>query len=518
MGAANNRGLVIAASKGPRESVYFVGPFGARVSFASQQRRAFNLVWALRTANEWPGVPQPRAAVIGGGIAGICVAVALRLQGCAVRIFESEGSILSLQSEAIHRFVHPTINFWPELELSWTTQLPVFDWYAAACPTIIKSIYEEWEERFEQDIADVVRDAKLVRFGKPADDHVKLVFENGREEEADFVFVTTGFGPENDLIDPVTCQKREDLKSYWDQDYIDRWTNRGSTQWVVSGTGDGGVIDALRLTYQNFMSEELALQVLYACDSKPLREAVAAIEHKAQEMNNNGRRAKFYAKKYTEIATHLPKRAKNLLPDIGNLPPVTMIGRHDHPFDLSSAPIHKIILALSLQLGHVHYRNARLEIDGDGNRWLVNRGSREALAGGRLIVRHGATPPIWGLLSKKDARDLQARQRQLGDYLDLEGYSDSTWFDHPPRVPNRETDPQAFAQNRAHLAREILRGRFKVGMQVSGGRFQVVMDAHDRRESSKVTWPLPRQLFGIDLLPHGGDASYIDHLTGGSRC
>jgi hypothetical protein len=47
------------------KNVYAIGPFGNRVNFASQQRRALNLVWALEEVGE---VLEGKAvAVIGGG-------------------------------------------------------------------------------------------------------------------------------------------------------------------------------------------------------------------------------------------------------------------------------------------------------------------------------------------------------------------------------------------------------------------------------------------------------------------
>ena len=496
MGATNNVGLVVDASKGRRKHVYFVGPFGARVSFASQQRRALNLIWALRRKGEWPKASRPRAVVIGGGIAGVTIAAALHLQGCAVRIFEGEGAILSLQSEAVHRFVHPTINFWPEAPLSWTTGFPFLDWYAASCPKIMESIQGYWNEWFDGEIADVVPNAVFTGFGRARGDTVTMRFRDRPAEEADIVFVATGFGRERGFDDPQ-------LKSYWQEDWLDRKAAKPNFRCVVSGTGDGGLIDALRLTYPRFMVDELALKTLQLSDSKHLREAVSDIENEAYDVGNENRRSKLYFTKYTEVARDLPRKAKRLLaPLVTGKIPVRLIGKLDHPFEASSAPIHKLILAISLYENRIAYTKGTLIRDENGTYAIRRKNAAdEVLEFDHLVVRHGAEPPLEGFLGKKAAKELQAKQRHIGDYLELEGYSDEEFFEDSDLAPGRASDPEEFAQRRADLARQILRDRFKTGLRVVKDGFQVVMDSVDRTEASHVFWKLPNDLFRIPLLP-----------------
>ncbi len=116
------RDIFKAASIPDKEGWYTIGPFGRRVSFASQQQRALSTVWALHTK----GVtgPSKRVAVIGGGVAGLMAAVTLVATGSRVHLFDKANTFCHLQAAATHRWVHPNLLFWPIESLELTTDLP----------------------------------------------------------------------------------------------------------------------------------------------------------------------------------------------------------------------------------------------------------------------------------------------------------------------------------------------------------------------------------------------------------
>src|SRR6266404_9223859 len=67
--------------------VFAVIPASGLVTFHSQQRRAFNLLWSLKETD----IIQEGSniAVVGAGLAGICAAAAAQMLGCDVTLFEA---------------------------------------------------------------------------------------------------------------------------------------------------------------------------------------------------------------------------------------------------------------------------------------------------------------------------------------------------------------------------------------------------------------------------------------------
>ncbi len=512
MPATNSRKLVISASKCVQKHVYSIGPFGARVSFASQQRRALNLVWALKTLGTWPKVERPRAIIIGGGIAGLTVAAALHLQDCAVWVVEGEGGLLTLQRRAGHRRVHPSVNFWPEEPLSWTTRLPFFDWYADTCPTVVSALDGYWSTYFDEHMSEVILNKEFAGFAPTKGDEITLKFKDGSREKADMVFLTTGFGPEKDLTDPKE-------QSYWFDDEFDDEISDTKLQWIVSGTGDGGLIDALRITYPGFMTDEMALQLLQVEDSESFRASVIAIEEEAQDIANDKVRSRFYQKKYTAIARNLSRKAKALFPALpSKRKPVQLIGRLEYPFDLTSAPVHKIILAYSLHENRITYHSGDL-VKLAGEKYGIRRGRVpiEELTYDKIIIRHGAKPPLWSFLKKKEVEKLRADQLRLGDYLEVEDLvgviSQDEFYAKMPYAPGRTSHPEEFAKRRVDLARELMRKRFGTGIKLLGDKFEIVVSDAEAVDCKKGKWNIPTQLFGIDLLPATGTTPVMKDLV-----
>ena len=93
-------------------NVFALGPFARQVTFASQQVRAFNLIWALFRQNRL--APGQRVAVVGAGLAGMTAAAAALAKECAVDLFEQASQPCPLQRGNDIRFIHPNILRWPD--------------------------------------------------------------------------------------------------------------------------------------------------------------------------------------------------------------------------------------------------------------------------------------------------------------------------------------------------------------------------------------------------------------------
>src|SRR5262245_50706809 len=97
-------------------SVFALGSFARQVTFASQQTRALNLIWALFRADRLS--PGRHIAVVGAGLGGLTAAVAALTKGCRVDLFDQASQPCPIQRGNDSRFIHPNILRWPEAD-SW---------------------------------------------------------------------------------------------------------------------------------------------------------------------------------------------------------------------------------------------------------------------------------------------------------------------------------------------------------------------------------------------------------------
>lgn len=300
---------------GPLPHLYLIGPYGTRVSFASQQRRALNLVLALHIKKLWPINPRPKIAVIGGGIAGATVAAAAHLHDADVHIYEKEKKLLSTQENSSHRYIHPNINFWSEEQMCGTTDLPFLNWYESPCNSVLYTITQGWTY-FEKKMSSINYFHELLPLdsGLLYDQGVKLKFEkydpatNSKtiiEEKFDLAFITTGFGTERHLVPPQS-------DSYWSDDTINIGSERDSAlcKTHVSGTGDGGIIDALRITYLGFMAKKIAQYIISKISTDGLSEKITQIEHGSQFFLIENELSHYYYLQYTKLAESLNLESK----------------------------------------------------------------------------------------------------------------------------------------------------------------------------------------------------------------
>src|SRR4051812_43244684 len=82
--------------------VFILGSLERRVTLASQQSRALNLIHSLATQPAWT-TQRPRIAVIGAGVAGVMAAVAAADKGASVTILDREHEALSTQRDCHSR-------------------------------------------------------------------------------------------------------------------------------------------------------------------------------------------------------------------------------------------------------------------------------------------------------------------------------------------------------------------------------------------------------------------------------
>jgi Alanine dehydrogenase/PNT, C-terminal domain len=190
----------------PNPPVYAIVPKNGPVSFYSQQKRAFNLISALRTEGRLPS--GTKVGVIGAGLAGITASAAAHLLGCNVTLFEANQAKFHQQHGNHSRYIHPNVIDWPlPGSESPVTDLPFLNWMAGECASVVEDIEDQWN-------------ALGIKLEAPANyrvdgfrnDAAYITSTRFYRKEFNVVIVAVGFGPESRF--------GLNQKSYWsDEDW-----------------------------------------------------------------------------------------------------------------------------------------------------------------------------------------------------------------------------------------------------------------------------------------------------------
>lgn len=291
---------VLAAYKlATKMPLFLVGTFDDNVTVLSQQIRALNLAWAMIESKTVPTRQEPTKslAIIGAGFAGLTLAAALLQKKAAldITIFEERDTLLPLQQGSDSRWLHPQIYDWPaQGSETVAAMLPVLNWTAGRASDVVVQALSEWRSLVKQELGcdRKIRlfcntrhlqidccptDAKKAQIEwvgekrEPADattrsDEIAV----GLSESFDFVVMTIGFGLEIDAV-----------ASYWRNETVGQPSLRQPRgTYVVSGQGDGALIDLLRLRISRYRQDRILEELFAGKDSllselKALRAAVS---------------------------------------------------------------------------------------------------------------------------------------------------------------------------------------------------------------------------------------------------
>jgi tetratricopeptide (TPR) repeat protein len=370
-------------------NVYFLGPFAQRVSFASQQRRALNLFWALEQTNTVRG---RKVAVIGGGVAGLTAAAAAIACGADVWLFEAEHELCAIQRETDKRYIHPSINFWPDEPLQPITDWPFLNWHAASCREVIAEIERQWTEYFSL-AAQVEMGTRIDRI-VPHPKQVQLDIAKGGSRTFDIVVTTVGFGTESGL-------PGFPADSYWNDNDIDRKQVTKSKKIWISGAGDGGLIDCLRVCYSGFDLGRLLIRA--AAELQPLSGNVKEIEASAADMEDLDKRTQFLASQYRELARRptVNKALSGALAKGTSRPFVCLVHRSAEPFDSRTTPIHRLLFAVALEHKLVQSIRGQVKSGTEGPIFRRIDGPDEKITPAKVVIRHGAGGALDSLISSE---------------------------------------------------------------------------------------------------------------------
>ena len=281
-------GTAILAGRVPyQKGVYVVGPYAERVSFSSQQRRAMSLVYAinseLKASGDASGLRGKRVCIVGAGLAGLASAVAVAGYDSKVWILETEGGPMASLRNAKHRDIHPSINFWPRETVTLTTALPFFNWYPDQCDNVVSRILKLWQT-FEslEGIEGITPRCLVTDIVSRGPEWEVFCDASGKYNQPpvtrfDVIIFAVGFGAEDTI-------ENDDTPSYWDEqsDWMEDIRAGKSDPpfdyFIVSGTGDGGLIEALRLLNLSFRAGSVDKRTEPALRDPVLAERLRKIE------------------------------------------------------------------------------------------------------------------------------------------------------------------------------------------------------------------------------------------------
>lgn len=483
--------LKAATLEGEGDRVCFLGPFARRVSFAAQQNRALNLVWALHlTGRLAHGQP---VAVVGAGLAGLMAAAALKALKQDVYLFDARGEVLAHQLGTRHRLIHPTINLWPDdPELNPTTTLPYFDWAASPCSAVLGGVFEEWKDMGAEAMRQSRRllTSHKVKHYMPTNEGVTLETEPTVDLPLfGTVIYATGFEVERTI-------KNVPKNSYWDDDQLvtQRLQDR-SLRFIVSGTGDGGLIDALRLAFEGFADGALAMRLATILGDGPSSVIVRDAEQTFLKGKRRGVDEGELRAKYLDALKAMPPAARQYLQDAlvkYGAPLVTLLGIDETLLGRDAAPIHKLMALFASERGRIEYTEGAVTVTARRQVFLKPKGkARIPRSGAVVVIRHGAEPALTRLLKSKGAafKKLRSNQLALMDSL-ITPFWMGGWAEIVGQPPHDPKDGR-FVKSRLFRARLI--SNIWTNLHVTPGEHGFDVEAPD-----ETCW-LPRTLFGVPV-------------------
>jgi len=389
--------------------VYVLGSFANPVTFASQQMRAFNLMWALFTDKRLSDTDS--VAVVGGGLAGLTVAAAAALKHTKVTIIEKATQPLYLQRGNFTRYVHPNILNWPERGADVAhTKFPIMNWHAARVDDVVSQIEGQWDlisnrvsKRFGYEVDGIVP------VGKRTSVKANRIYGSGPtlvDEEYDCVIIAVGFGMEKSM-------SNVSFRSYWDNDGLHRELEPApkAKRFLITGCGDGGLIDALRLRISNFKHEQLVSEFFSQPDMKDVRETLLQIDKELTlETDDHITSQKLY-KEYKDRLGIPPSLKERIKLRLRLDTDVTLNSPNPTPLSLRSSILNRFATFLLTEHGDLHYEQGMVQIKTENDEFAAtfvrDKGLSRSKEFDEVIVRHGPNPSVNRLLPEETCRFLR---------------------------------------------------------------------------------------------------------------
>lgn len=376
--------------------VYVLGCLDRRVTVCSQQIRAANLVFAM--FEERVVASGSSVVVVGGGAAGVTAAAAAASKGAQVVLLERETQLVHMQHGSTNRWIHPFLYDWPDKKYLQTTEgidAPLLGWQASPAGMVadwLRTEFQAYASRFGIKLHMGVKDVLVppATGGQP-----RVVTWGEGRAHADAVILAVGFGEERQFP-PL------DLRSYWHDDRLHQYFRKGPKHLLISGVGDGGLMDVLRARILDFRPNEAVsgpLADLFACkEMEGVAERLLDIEQESSRVRLvGGNPDAFISKKYAEM--ELPESFDRALSErLRKDTQATLNGPGQYPLGRGASILNRFLVSrLVYGLKDVQYWHGVIPEKGikkEGEKFLVDLGSGDARWFNDVVIRHGAVSAL----------------------------------------------------------------------------------------------------------------------------
>jgi hypothetical protein len=371
-------------------NVYVCGCYERWVSIYLQAVRALNLSWALIESGRIQR--GARVCVVGGGFAGLTMAAGLGRAGVRVTLLERNRALLATQRDNRVRSIHPHIHEWPRPgALEPRAGLPLLDWHAGLSADMAAEVLDGFAK-------EVARSAIEVRTAVGAVDLTEGPRISG--EPFDAVVLALGVGLEKSF-------GALPLRSYWADDTIARIGDGAARSHLVTGIGEGGVIDALYLCLAGFSHASIAAELAAIEAMRPIEEELLAIEReierRSDEEANQILHARYRALQVpSDVDALLMSRARH---DTH----VTLNGPEAHPLAARSDVLNRFLISRLVSLGKIAWLPGKIADVTAGFEVTLDGGTHHRFD--EVHIRHGTVPSMKLAFPALWDRYLPARQR-----------------------------------------------------------------------------------------------------------
>lgn len=242
-------------------NLYCLAYHSPRVNFHAHQRRSLALADYLAAKCKATDERKEQSiAVIGGGVGGLTCFIGLLAEGHRdVVLLERGARLISLQHGCRHRHGHPHVIDWPlSGKMDCTTDLPFMNWGAGSAADVKEQMLADPAGRMiEERFGEKIKLKKAVKTIQPLDkgnDGIRVTYGDRKSQDFDVVVCAMGFGPERNTRGVVN-------DGYWYDDNLEKWRDAygGEHPIVISGGGDGALIEAARVGYATSRKTDLAV-------------------------------------------------------------------------------------------------------------------------------------------------------------------------------------------------------------------------------------------------------------------
>jgi hypothetical protein len=347
---------IIGAAKVPNtKSVFVLGCLESRVTVYAQQVRALNLIDAI--IEKGLVRSNGRVAIIGGGAAGITAAAALALAMPDLRtidVYEQKDDLLHLQLKSPDRYLHPHIYDWPNRgSLAPEAGLPILNWTAGTAGEVAAQILASFDAIRMHTRTIHTKPASRVERVQAAPIEGCRIFVAGDHRGGEFydiAILSVGFGYERLIT--------EKNRSYWDPHQLSGPIRKDEPlhHILVSGNGDGGLLDFITVAFQGVSHREILDFITRYPGIDAVARALREVEEKAWSVDESA--IDIYEQYNEHVLTVLPN---NLLLEVAEKlrPSVTVFfhTRDEHLFRRDTAVLNRFAVFLAITAAKNSLRN-----------------------------------------------------------------------------------------------------------------------------------------------------------------